>query len=161
MIGDDDSSNIVHFLLMGHSKEHLTKAVLEFRIQKMVIITTSDVAIDAKSFISSFIENGIEICEILEVDPFHDDSLQSLIVTLLDACDRHGQQSKKEIIIGLTGGTNLMAIAMGMVAMIRCLRCHYILPYPGQCAFDIELFKNFDPNCNLQQIESCLRGCNP
>lgn len=158
MTGESDSDSIVHFILVGHSKEHVLKAIDEFHITKMVMITTNDVIDQSRQFLASLSGLGVELCDIIEVDPFQENSLQDITSKLLDACDKYGQNGKTEIIAGLTGGTNIMAIALGNVSMIKRLRCHYIVSPPDPRVLRFDLYRGIDPNSSMAQIESMFKG---
>ncbi|MCK5343148.1 MAG: hypothetical protein KAR20_07080, partial [Candidatus Heimdallarchaeota archaeon] len=56
---------------------------------------------------------------------------------------------------GLTGGTNLMAIAMSFVASLKNLRCHYIVKNQVDNIIEIDLFERLEDaiTCNILKLE--------
>ena len=158
MIGGDESLPQIHFINLGNSKDHVIKAIERLSIRRMVIFTSPQLKADAQAFCKLLSDKGVEVLEVFEVDPFQSDSLEIMIRSLLEAHDKYSQNERIEIVSGLTGGTNIMAIAMGVVSMIKGLRCHYVISPPDDRVLEIDLFERLKLAQSRSEIEKMLKG---
>jgi hypothetical protein len=86
------------------------------------------------------------------VDPFTTQSMQKMISITLSAADRYSAHGV-EFVVGLTGGTNIMAVALGIVAMIRGYRCNYVLNKEEDFLLKIDTFREIDRSVPLREID--------
>jgi|GEM_PF-3467800 len=154
MIGARETPQIF-FLNIGNSKEHIEKAVDELKIKDAIIFSSVQTRIETE-FLKYLNDKGVNVLETHCVDPFTSDSLRNIISIMLSTIERYSKQGT-EFIVGLTGGTNIMAVAFGVVAMIKGLRCNYILNQEEDFLLKIDTFKEIDVSVPLKEIGRSLR----
>lgn len=150
---EQNNQQTIHFILLGNSKEHILHAIYHYSIQKMVLIT-SDILYDENvPFIVNLQKKGILILDVIVVDPFSSNCLENMINELLCKYEAVSNSGQVPVIFGLTGGTNLMAIAMSFVALIKNLRCHYIVKNQIDNIIEIDLFEQLEDVITSDQLK--------
>lgn len=154
MIGD----RRIHFITIGRSKEHVQKCINQLGITDMVVFTSTTMRKDVDEFCYACEKDGVEVLNIVDVDPFSPNTVEEIVRAALIAYDAHAKAGKVEIISGLTGGTNLMAVGMGLFSLIKGLPCHYVLDRPDDDILPIDLFARMGSLKTKSEIESFLLG---
>ncbi|QEE14497.1 hypothetical protein DSAG12_00310 [Promethearchaeum syntrophicum] len=117
----------VQILVVGRSHAHILK-VLKLKHPDKVILIVSKKLKDQNEELYLNLKKKQNNLEIIHVNPFHRDFLPQMITHYI-----HIYQKLKvvnpsaEVQIGLTGGTNLMAIAAGISAMLLGIEAHYFV----------------------------------
>lgn len=156
--GEGERLKPIHFINLGHSKEHVIKAVESLDIQKMVIFTSPLVKEGSGEFLERLEGLGVEIVEVFVVDPFLQDSLRDTVRSLLRAHRKYSNGGRVEVVSGLTGGTNIMAIAMGIFSMLKGLRCHYVVSPPDDRVMEIALFEGIVGSMSIDELVERFEG---
>jgi len=151
MTGKCEDISQIFFLNVGNSKEHAEKAIGELHIDKAVIISSIQLKDDVMDFIGSLTDRGVNVLETHYVDPFAPESMRDIISLILSIIERYSGHGV-EFVAGLTGGTNIMAVALGVVAMIKGFRCNYVLNKDDDFLLKIDIFKELDRSVPLEQI---------
>jgi len=151
------ASGAVHFITIGHSKEHVVKCIDELAVGSIVVFTSVELQEDVATFVDQLDERGVRTLEIITIDPFRPTAIEDFVGQALAAYDRYSSQEEVEVITGLTGGTNLMAIGMGTLALLKGLRCHYVLNQEGGGTMEIDLFHRMRDLMSREDIEAYLR----
>lgn len=141
---EPNNQQTIHFILLGNSKEHILQAIDHYSIQKMVLITSDTLYDENFPFIVNLQKNGIQILDVIVVNPFSCNCLENMINELLRKYEAVSNSGQIPVIFGLTGGTNLMAIAMSFVALMKNLRCHYIVKNQVDKIIEIDLFEKLE-----------------
>lgn len=152
------SENTIHFILMGNALEHVLCAIKHYGIREMVVFTSEDLYDENMAFIRELGEQGIIVHEVVKLRPFEDDALRCMARMMLQAHLRYSSQGNINIIAALTGGTNLMVAAMTTYALLKGVRCHYIVKEPENRVIDITLLEELHALGTLQAIEDDLAG---
>jgi len=158
MTGGDNVSSPIHFINLGTSKEHVSKAIDQLSIRRMVVFTSPQLRSEVECYCAALAEKGVKVLEIIDADPFQSDSLDNMMRLMLRTCDKYDPDGSTEIVAGLTGGTNLMAIALGIVSMLKRMHCHYVVSPPDDHVIEIDIFERL-AGCNtLEELEQGLKG---
>ncbi len=157
MIGVVPHEDAVHFLLLGHSQEHIHEAIDRFRIQSVVIFTSRNLFDDSKAFAREIEDGGVKVLEVIALDPFNDRSVEKMTMEIINRYDRYIRDQPKMIVSGLTGGTNLMAISMALAAMLRGLKCHYMVKSDEGNPIEIDLFEKMNKADGIEPMMSLVR----
>lgn len=152
------SENTIHFILMGNAREHVLCAIRHFGIKEMVVFTSEDLYEENMVFIRGLGEQGIIIHEVVKLRPFDDDALRCMARMMLQAHQRYSSKGNIKITAALTGGTNLMVAAMTTYALLKGVRCHYIVKEPENRVIDIMLLEELHALGSLNAIEEDLVG---
>lgn len=147
---------MAHFILLGHSKEHVDQAIQKYGIKKMVVFTSPDLYAHNQEYIVGLPRQCVEVLEVIQLDTFKDDSLETMTSKILECHEKYG--GRFTIISGLTGGTNLMAIAMAMAALIKGDRCHYVLNNDRNDVLEFPFFQTLNQLKDLDRMEKHLLG---
>lgn len=158
MTGEGEGQNIVHFLSIGNSKDHASKAIDALSIEKMVVFTSYQILEETRSFCDSLSDKSINVLDIIPMDPFQTDSLSIMIQTVIEAFEKYSENGKNTIVSGLTGGTKLMAVALGIVSMLYGTSCNYIVHPPDNRVLEIDLFQKMAHIQLKEDILKTLRG---
>lgn len=150
MIGVHEKASQIFFLNIGNSKEHIEKAINELQIRDVVIFSSIQLKDEVDEFLGHLKNKGMNVLETHYIDPFAENSLRNIISIMLSVTERHAAGA--EFVAGLTGGTNIMAVAFGIVAMIKGLRCNYILKREEDFLLRIDTFKEIDRSVPLEEI---------
>ena len=146
-------THAIHFLLMGNSKEHILHTIDHYSIQKVVLVTSDTLYDDNISFIADIQQRGIDVLDVIIVNPFSNDCLETMIQEILGRYETISSSSQIPVIFGLTGGTNLMATAMSFVALLKNLRCHYIVKNQVDKIIEIDLFERLESAITCDQLK--------
>ena len=150
---EQEYAQTIHFLLMGNSKEHILHAIDHYSIQKMVLVTSDTLYDENFPFIMDIQKRGIDVLDVMIVNPFSNDCMETMIQEILGRYEAISNSSQTPVIFGLTGGTNLMAIAMSFVALLKNLRCHYIVKNQVNKIIEIDLFERLEGAITCDQLK--------
>ncbi|MDV0446406.1 hypothetical protein MsAg5_02390 [Methanosarcinaceae archaeon Ag5] len=147
-------SNIskIYLLNVGISKEHIEKAIMSLNIENVILFSSVQMKEDTISYAGHLKETGVNVLDMVFVDPFTETSVNEMIQSMLRIVDEYPSDDI-EIIAGLTGGTNLMAISLGIVAFIKGLRCNYVLNKDADFIIPIDTFEKLSPEMTLKDVE--------
>jgi len=120
-----NNKKILNIFLMGESTGHISYAITELGIWDIVIVSSESTYEQNKGFLDQLEQTSIKIHEKITVDPFAADSIMHISTRIVEAYQKYHLEGF-EIRCGLTGGTNLMAIAMGVAALVTGAKCHYV-----------------------------------
>ncbi|WNY25251.1 hypothetical protein [Methanolapillus millepedarum] len=153
------SANIskIYLLNVGISKEHIEKTILSLNIENVILFSSVQMRDDTISYAGHLKEIGLNVLDMVFVDPFTEKSVDEMIQSMLRIVDQYPSDDI-EIIAGLTGGTNLMAISLGIVAFIKGLRCNYVLNKDADFIISINTFEKLSPEMTLIDVESYFKG---
>jgi hypothetical protein len=146
--------SVAHFILLGHSREHIDRTVEKYGVKRMVVFTSPDLYQENQPYIAGLRERGVEVLDVVQLDTFKDDSLETMTSKILECHDKYEGFT---IVSGLTGGTNLMAIAMATAALLKGARCHYVLNNGQNDVLDIPFFQELNGLKDLGTIEKQLK----
>lgn len=146
----------IHFVLVGHSKEHIFFAVDYYSIKKMVIFTSDSLQEENIPFIEQLKEKKVEVLEVVVLDPFQKDSMEIMTRLILEKHSYYSQNSSIDFISALTGGTNLMTISMALFALIRGIKCHYITKAENNELIELDFFQQLHKLKDINSIESAI-----
>lgn len=152
MIGAVPHEDAVHFLLLGHSREHILEAIDKFEIRSVVIFTSRNLLDESKAFTGMIEGRGTKVLELVALDPFDGKSIERMTREIIDRYDHHTTEQSKTIIAGLTGGTNLMAISMSLAALIRGMKCHYMAKSEDGVPMEIGLFEKLNKAGDIEAM---------
>ena len=144
----------LHFLLLGHAKEHVRAVIEHYSIRNAVIFTSMELEGENLPFIRGLHDEGVVIAEVINLEPFGQDALERMTARILDAYSGSG---KTKFIVALTGGTNLMVVAMALVALMKGLPAHYVLNNGRNEVVEIDLFERLAPCVNSAEMETQIR----
>jgi hypothetical protein len=146
----------IHFVLVGHSKEHILFAVDYYSIKKMVIFTSDNLKEENIPFIEQLIEKNVEVLDEVSLDPFKKDSLQSMTRLILEKHSQYCVHENIDFISALTGGTNLMTISMALFALLKGTKCHYIVKSETNELIELDFFQHLHELKNIALMESAI-----
>lgn len=117
----------LHILLVGKNHEHIFHTINHFEPDRIAFISSFELKESTLKLRTEVMRRNIQ-CEIFWVEPFIPNALDQIISQILNI----GVKFKKEfpnarLNIGFTGGTNIMAIAAGICALLLKVDGHYIL----------------------------------
>jgi hypothetical protein len=117
----------VQFLIVGNSHDHVLKIVGHFKPHKVVLISSSDIMEATMELARKVQDLGPEI-EIVSVNPFKEGSVHAIMNEIITRARNYtARPDPPKIYIGFTGGTNLMAIAAGLSALVLRAEGHYVV----------------------------------
>lgn len=114
----------LHIATLGKEIGHVMSSFKEFKIDKLIIITSKEFenkADEVKEKIGYF---NIE-AEIKIIDPFTKESYSSIIETIIKEVKQNKEEN--EIFINITGGTNLMSSAALTAAQYLGANAYYVI----------------------------------
>lgn len=161
MTGVETTSGPIHFLLLGTSKEHILRTIEYFDAQQVVFFTSQNLMNENQPFIDEIGQKGVSVLETVFLDPFEEAALEHMIQRMKEAYDFHSRGETNQIIAGLTGGTNLMVVAMGMVCLAFGLQAHYVVNNETNDVIDISFFQNLPRNTSISEIQLNIPGGKP
>lgn len=150
---ETENASLIHFILLGNSKEHVLHAIDHYSIQKMVLVTSKTLYDENIPFIANLQKRGFDVLDVIVVNPFSNDCLETMIQEILGRYEAISSSSQIPVIFGLTGGTNLMVIAMSFVALLKNLRCHYIVKNQVDKIIEINLFERLEGAITCDQLK--------
>jgi hypothetical protein len=134
-------SESIHFMLIGHSKTHVQRVVEYFKIKKMVVFISIELQKENQSFLEDLSSKGVEFLEVVPLDPFDTKALENMINVITEKYELYSNHGKLTVVTSLTGGTNLMVVAMALVASEKRLKAHYVLNNECNDVIEIDYFK--------------------
>lgn len=156
MIGNN--KEILNIFLMGESTGHISYAITELGVRDIVIVSSDSTFEQNKGFLDQLEQNGVKIHEKITVDPFAADSIMLISTRILEAYQKYHLEGF-EIRCGLTGGTNLMAIAMGLAALVTGAKCHYVgFKNNENHLVNISSFADIQKRIDFEDLKLLLRG---
>lgn len=151
----NESSEKIHFLLLGHSREHILTTIEHFTPKAVVLFTTMDLFEEHTGFISE-LENGeIRVLEMVPLSPFTEDALESMTREILAVYEKYAAKGCN-IIMGLTGGTNLMVVSMALAALQKGCPVHYCVNDDSRTILNIDTLLRLSPSVNHQEFARIL-----
>lgn len=154
----DTGAPPLHFLLLGHAKEHVRAVIEHYSIRTAVIFTSTELEEENLPFIQSLRDEGVVIAEVINLEPFGQDALERMTARILDAYHNHSGFGRTEFVVALTGGTNLMVAAMALVALMKGLPAHYVLNNGRNEVLEIGLFERLASCVNAAEMETQIRA---
>jgi hypothetical protein len=100
-------------------------------------------------------ETGPQVLEQINLSPFSDNALESMTAAILAAHKKYGTNGEL-ISVSLTGGTNLMVLAMALVAISRRLPAFYCVNNEEQTILSIDLLQNLSNNIDRLSFEKTI-----
>jgi len=100
-------------------------------------------------------ETGPKVLEQINLSPFSDNALESMTAAILSAHEKFGSNGE-HISVSLTGGTNLMVLAMALVAISRRLPAFYCVNNEEQTILSIDLLQNLSNNIDRLPFEKTI-----
>jgi len=149
------SSESVHFLLLGHSKEHILTAIEYFGLDAVVMFTSIDLFEEHEGFIQELESGGIRVLELVSLSPFTENALKSMTHEILAVYDRYAAKGCT-IIMGLTGGTNLMVASMALAALQKGCPVHYCVNDDSRTILNIDTLQRLSLSVNHQEFARIL-----
>lgn len=142
---------------MGESTGHISYAIDELNVSNILLISSEYSYQQNGPFLDQLEQNGIIIHEKIKVDPFAADSIEQISKRIIEAYNKY-QREGFEIICGLTGGTNLMAIGMGLATLATGSKCHYVA-YKNNvnCLVNIGIFADIKERTNFYDLNNLLQ----
>lgn len=120
----------IHFITLGISQNHVFPILERYHPEQIVLISSRELE-QQTSQLSTTISKKFEIPVDIEfLSPFQKNALQSMIQQLNQVVkDKCIQYNRKDVdfYTGITGGTNLMVLAAGIVALKYRMKIHYVL----------------------------------
>lgn len=117
----------VHFLLLGKSPGHLDIVLNHYHIDKMILFSSKEIEEDVIDLLNENEPLNEFDPEVIYLQPFDPGAVEEMTERILEVERRIKiDYPDSEIIAGLTGGTNLMAISMAIAAQQSGWRCHYV-----------------------------------
>lgn len=154
MTGNKPSAS-VHFLLLGHSKEHILTSIKHFRPDGVVLFTSADLFEEHAEYIQESESMGIRVHELVSLSPFTEDALVSMTREILAVYDRYAAKGCT-IMMGLTGGTNLMVASMTLAALQKGCPAHYCVNDEARTVLTIDTLQRLSPTVDHQEFAKIL-----
>ena len=121
--------NSVHLLIVGKSHEHVKRIIYTYCPNHVSLFTSLSLEEATFSFASSLQKEGMTISTIT-INPFSKESIYNIIAAIKKEYLRLTKiypAKETEYFIGVTGGTNLMAIGAALAAWLLGIKIHYVL----------------------------------
>jgi len=115
---------------MGLSQEHIWPIVEKYNPHQIVLLSSRELKEDMEKLAERLRQHHHMTTEILYLDPFREDSLHSMAQQINKKYREISQLYQNEqpvFYMGITGGTNLMVLAAGLVASVQKIPMHYVL----------------------------------
>jgi CRISPR/Cas system-associated protein Csm6 len=148
----------LHFLLLGHAKEHVRAIIEHYSIRNAVILTSTELEEENLPFIQSLRDEGVAIVEVINLEPFGQGALERMTARILDTYHACSGTGRTEFVVALTGGTNLMVVAMALVALMKGRPAHYVLNNGRNEVVEIDLFERLAPCVDAAEMETLIRA---
>lgn len=150
----------LNIFLMGESTGHITYVINELGLHDIIIVSSISTFDRNKDFLRQLEQNGVKIHEKIEVDPFDKDSIVEISKKIIKIFKKY-KKNGFNIACALTGGTNLMAIAMGLAALVTGSVCHYVVFNNGENRLvNITSFVDIRQQMHIGDLESFFGGVN-
>jgi len=148
----------LNIFLMGESTGHISYVINELGINDIILVSSIPTFERNREFLLQLEQNGVRIHEKVTVDPFASESIVEISKTILEMHKKY-EQNGFDITCALTGGTNLMAIAMGLAALITGSPCHYVAFNNGENRLvHVTCFTDIQKQMRFGDLETTLRG---
>jgi hypothetical protein len=154
MTGNNPQKTL-HFILVGNSKEHISRGLDHFHPDSVVFFTSIDLADDTALFRNNLAASGTNILETIILSPFSHTALESMTAAILAAHDKYAAK-EYAISVSLTGGTNLMVLAMSLVALARGLPAYYCVNNDEQTILKIDLIQKMSKSIDEDVFEKTI-----
>jgi len=119
----------VHLLIVGKSQEHIKRIIEAYQPDHVSLLTSFPLREETNALADILKKSGIGITTIT-VDPFSPKALRTISNAIINEYSRLLSIYPKEetdYFIGVTGGTNLMAIGAALAACFLGIKIHYVL----------------------------------
>jgi len=146
---------IVHFLLLGHSRDHIVTVTEHFRPDAVVLFTSADLALEHAEFIQELESDGLRVYEMVALSPFSEGAIESMTETILTTHEKYAAKGNT-IVMGLTGGTNLMVASMALAALQKGSLAHYCVNDDSGTVLRIDILQRLSSSLNHQVFEEEL-----
>ena len=123
----EENCDNIQFLIVGMAHDHIFKIIHHFQPLKLYLISSFEME-DSIKILNDQVKELNILTQIIWINPFKKDSIQQITNQIIWSAKKEMIEDPNiKIYIGLTGGTNLMAIAAGYSAMILNAESHYVL----------------------------------
>ncbi len=146
---------IVHFLLLGHSKDHIITVTEHFKPDAVVLFTSANLALENAEFIQELELKGLNVYEQVILSPFSEGAIESMTETILATHKKYAVKGST-IMMGLTGGTNLMVASMALAALQKGSLAHYCVNDDSGTILKIDTLQRLSSSLNHQVFEDEL-----
>ncbi len=115
----------LQILIVGKSHEHIFEVIRYFKPTNIILISSPQIRQETMKLFNEIQSLKIK-SQIVFVDPFRQTTITDMINTYNEILKPYTKVIQKITInIGLTGGTNIMAISAALAALIFGLDVHY------------------------------------
>jgi hypothetical protein len=150
----------LNIFLMGESTGHISYVIKELDLHDIILVSSIPTFDRNKDFLVQLEQNGIKIHEKIEVDPFDKASIIEISNKIIKIFKKY-EKNGFDITCALTGGTNLMAIAMGLTALVTGSACHYVVFNNGENRLvNITCFEDIRQQTGIGDLDTFLGGEN-
>lgn len=146
---------IVHFLLLGHSRDHIVTVTEEFNPDGIVLFTSADLALEHAEFIQELERKGLQVYEEIYLSPFSEGAIESMTEAILATHQKYAVKGNV-IVMGLTGGTNLMVASMALAALQKGSLAHYCVNDDSGTVLRIDTLQRLSSSLNHPVFEEQL-----
>ena len=153
-------SNNVHLLIVGKSQEHIKRIIDTYHPDHISLFSSLPLKDGTLILASSLQKKGISVSTIM-VDPFSKESIHTIIAAMKKEYLRLLQTYPKEetdYFIGVTGGTNLMAIGAALTACFLGIKIHYVLKPDNMLPESREIIE-IDMEKSPRECKSAISFC--
>ena len=152
MIGKNDKAENIQFLIIGTSPGHIHSVIDAYPNNQYVFFTSSSMEQEAMDFLDDLIEKYQIHGDLSILHPFEQDSLFEMTKMIINKGKEYPENG---IVTGVTGGTNLMAIAMAVASLTQGWKCHYVSKGSGtgkDTIMEIEMFQELYAEFDLEKL---------
>lgn len=121
---------IVHLMTMGITQDHVWPIIDRFKPHHIVLLSSRELAAEMEELAVKIRESGIDTTEVVHLEPFTDNALNAMMKIIqmhLNRLKRLFKEQNTTFFIGITGGTNLMILAAGLIAIKNGITLLYVL----------------------------------
>ena len=125
-----NESVTVHLMTMGITQDHVWPIIDRYKPRHIVLLSSRELAAETEELAVKIRENGIDTTEVVHLEPFAENALNGMIETIQMHLKRLKEQFRERnttFYMGITGGTNLMVLAAGLVAINNGITLLYVL----------------------------------
>lgn len=144
------------FTLLGKSFGHILETIVKLHPSEIVIFTSPEIHDKCWSKYREIEEYEITIRDIVLLNPFEDSAIEKMTYQMIRTYRKIIKQMRNSAIVSLNGGTNLMAIAMGLFALMEGIDAYYIKNNPEQEIQFIPLFKSLNQLSTISDIRNAI-----
>jgi len=120
----------VHLMTMGLTQEHVWPIIDKYKPFHIVLLSSKELAVETEELAEKIRERGIKNAEVVHLEPFTNNALNDMVTTIqlhLERLEEQYKYSGPRFYMGVTGGTNLMVLAAGLVAINNGITLLYVL----------------------------------